>query len=160
MCLYGGGFLSFFLSSWSCRSSFSACSSRNRTAASSKAEEGRQKSAITNTNHDIKPIKGQILLLPTFFIGRINPFPHLFLAVGVHVHVREDSGLVGPQVVVGAEEMNGELADIMPHSLDVFWDCFGMADLCRPPPYGAENGRIKDLMTCVWLFRFKRLCGS
>jgi len=44
MCLYGGGFLSFFLSSWSCRSSFSACSSRNRTAASSKAEEREHRS--------------------------------------------------------------------------------------------------------------------
>jgi len=42
MCLYGGGFLSFFLSSWSCRSSFSACSSRNRTAASSKADKHHQ----------------------------------------------------------------------------------------------------------------------
>lgn len=38
ICLYGGGFLSFRRSSWSCRSSFSACSSLNLSAASSKAK--------------------------------------------------------------------------------------------------------------------------
>lgn len=38
MCLYGGGFLSFFLSSWSCLISFSACSSLNRSAASVRAK--------------------------------------------------------------------------------------------------------------------------
>ncbi len=37
MCLYGGGFLSFFLSSWSCFISFSAWSSLKRSAASVRA---------------------------------------------------------------------------------------------------------------------------
>lgn len=72
--------------------------------------------------------------LDTFLVGGIDTFPHLFFAVGIHIHIRENSGLVGPQVVVGAEEMNGELPDVVPHSLNVFWDCFGVADLCWPPP--------------------------
>lgn len=37
MCLYGGGFLSFFLSSWSCLISFSIWSSLNLSAASVRA---------------------------------------------------------------------------------------------------------------------------
>lgn len=44
MCLYGGGFLSFFLSSWSRLISFSACSSRNLSAASFKAEKKKKHS--------------------------------------------------------------------------------------------------------------------
>lgn len=72
--------------------------------------------------------------LDTFLVGGIDTFPHLFFAVGIHIHIRENSGLVGPQVVVGAEEMNGELPDVVPHSLNVLWDCFGVADLCWPPP--------------------------
>lgn len=72
--------------------------------------------------------------LATFLVGGIDTFPHLFLAVGIHIHVGEDPGLVGPQVVVGAKKVNGKLPDIVPHPLDVLWYGFGMADLCWPPP--------------------------
>lgn len=80
--------------------------------------------------------------LGTFLVGGINTFPHLFFAVGVHIHIREDPGLVGPQVVVGAKKVNGKLPDIVPHPLDVLWDSFGMADLCWPPPL--QNRRRKN----------------
>ena len=73
-------------------------------------------------------------LLRTFLVCGINTFSHLFFAVGIHVHVREDPGLVGPQVVIGAKEVNGKLADIVPHPLDVLGNGFGMADFCWPPP--------------------------
>lgn len=46
--------------------------------------------------------------------------------------------------------MNRELPDIMPHPLNVVWDCFGMADLCWPPP--AQRGRqaqIKQTHTTI-----------
>lgn len=133
ICLYGGGFLSFFLSSWSCRSSFSAWSSRNRTAASSRAEEGDQQSDIvtgTNWRHNQQHKN----TLDTLLVGGIDTFPHLLFAVGIHIHIREDPGLVGPQVVVGAKEVDGKFPDVVPHPLDVLWDGFGMADLRWPPP--------------------------
>lgn len=76
----------------------------------------------------------------TFLIGGINSFPHLFFAVGIHIHIREDPGLVGPQIVVGAKEVNRKLPDIVPHPLDVLWDSFGMADLCWPPPLQSRRG--------------------
>lgn len=82
------------------------------------------------------------LLLLTFLVGRVHTFAHLLLAVGVHVHVGEDPGLVGPQVVVGAEEVDGKLSHVVPHPLDVVWDGFGMADLCWPPP--SPNGRKEN----------------
>lgn len=176
MCLYGGGFLSFFLSSWSCRSSFSACSSRNRTAASSKAEEGNQKSqnvVITMKNSKWLSIsvsvKEATLLNPlgTFLVGGINTFPHLFFAVGVHIHIREDPGLVGPQVVVGAKKVNGKLPDIVSHPLDVLWDSFGMADLCWPPPLQSRRRKntegkdlSKSLQICVCVGCFETLDKS
>lgn len=78
--------------------------------------------------------------LATFLVSGIDTFPHLLLAVGVHVHIREDPGLVGPQVVVGAKEVNGKLPDIVPHPLDVLRDGFGMADLCWPPPSRRKRG--------------------
>lgn len=58
----------------------------------------------------------------------------LVLAASVAFHVRENSALVGPEVVPGAEEEDGELADLMPKVLDVGGDVSGMVDLCRPPP--------------------------
>lgn len=79
-------------------------------------------------------ITAVLKLLRTFLVCGINTFSHLFFAVGIHVHVREDPGLVGPQVVIGAKEVNGKLADIVPHPLDVLGDGFGMADFCWPPP--------------------------
>lgn len=75
----------------------------------------------------------------TFLVSCIDAFAHLLFAVCVDVHVGEDAGLVGPQVIVGAEEVDGELAHVVPHALDVFWDGFGMADLCWPPPRVREQ---------------------
>lgn len=77
----------------------------------------------------------------TFLVGGIDTFSHLLFAVGVHIHIREDPGLVGPQVVVGAEEVNRKLPDIVPHPSDVVWDGFGMADLCWPPSSYSRRAR-------------------
>lgn len=93
------------------------------------------------------------IMLDTFLVGGINTFPHLFFAVGIHIHIREDSSLVGPQVVVGAKEVNGELPDIVPHPLDVLWDCLGMADLCGPPPLQSRRGTKQQRLTAqqsIW----------
>lgn len=70
----------------------------------------------------------------TFLVCCINTLSHLFFAVRINIHVWEDPCLVGPQVVVGAKEVDWELPDIVPHPLDVLWDGFGMANLRRPPP--------------------------
>lgn len=79
--------------------------------------------------------------LLTFLVGSIDTFSHLFFAVGVHVHVRKDPGLVGPQIVIGAEEVDRKLSNVVSHPLDIIWDGFGMADLCWPPPL--QNRREK-----------------
>ena len=70
----------------------------------------------------------------TFLIDGVDSFAHLFPAVGVHVHVGEHPGLVGPQVVVGTEEVDRELPDVVPHPEDVLRDRPGVTDLRRPPP--------------------------
>lgn len=77
----------------------------------------------------------------TFLIDGVDTLPHLLLAVCVHIHIWEDPGLVGPHIVVGAKEVNGELSDIMPHPLDVLWDGFRVADLRWPPPGWTGEGR-------------------
>lgn len=81
----------------------------------------------------------------TFLVGGIDTFSHLFFAVGVHVHVRKDPGLVGPQIVVGAEEVNWKLSNIVSHPLDIIWDRFGMADLCWPPPLQKKHSSGAEL---------------
>lgn len=65
----------------------------------------------------------------------------LVLAASVALHVGEDSTLVGPEVVPGAEEENWELPDLVPQVLDVGGDVPGVVDLCRPPPEGAVEER-------------------
>lgn len=41
---------------------------------------------------------------------------------------------MGPEVVPGTKEEDGELSDLVPQVLDVGGDVPGMVDLCRPPP--------------------------
>lgn len=47
---------------------------------------------------------------------------------------------MGPEVISGAEEEDGELSDLVSEVLDVERDVFGVLDLCGPPP-GGEGGR-------------------
>lgn len=68
----------------------------------------------------------------------------LVLAASVSLHVGEDSTLVGPEVVPGAEEENWELPDLVAQVLDVGGDVPGVVDLCRPPPEGAVEERRKS----------------
>lgn len=63
----------------------------------------------------------------------------LVLAASVSLHVGEDSTLVGPEVVSGAEEKDRELPNLVPQVLDVGGDVPGVVDLCRPPPEGAQE---------------------
>lgn len=58
----------------------------------------------------------------------------LVLAASVSLHVWKHSALVGPEVVPGTKEEDGELSDLVPQVLDVGGDVPGMVDLCRPPP--------------------------
>lgn len=55
------------------------------------------------------------------------------LAASVPLHVRKHSALVSPEIVLRAEEEDGELSDLMPKVLDVGGDVSGVVDLCRPP---------------------------
>lgn len=57
----------------------------------------------------------------------------LVLAASVSLHVRKHSALVSPEIVLRAEEEDGELSDLMPKVLDVGGDVSGVVDLCRPP---------------------------
>lgn len=73
----------------------------------------------------------------------------------VVLHVGEDAALVDPVVVVGAEEEDGEVADVVAKALDVRRDQARVADLCRPPP-ARERDRVqggeKNNPTCVILY--------
>lgn len=68
----------------------------------------------------------------------------LVLAASVSLHVGEDSTLVGPEVVSGAEEEDRELPNLVPQVLDVGGDVPGVVDLCRPPPEGAHGGARRN----------------
>lgn len=57
---------------------------------------------------------------------------------------------MGPEVVPGAEEEDGELSNLVSQVLDVGGDVSGVLDLCRPPPED-ENGRQK--VGVVWTAR-------
>lgn len=70
----------------------------------------------------------------TFLVYAIHALPHLVFAADITFHVREDTGLVGPQVILGAEEQHRELTDVMFHFLDVDRNCPRMANLSWPPP--------------------------
>lgn len=45
---------------------------------------------------------------------------------------------MSPEVVLGAEEEDWELSDLVAKVLDVGGDVSGVVDLCRPPP---EEGK-------------------
>lgn len=57
----------------------------------------------------------------------------LVLATPVSLDVGKHSALVSPEVILGTEEVNGELSDLVAKVLDVCRDVSGMVDLCRPP---------------------------
>lgn len=69
----------------------------------------------------------------TFLIGRVNSLSHFLFTVGITLHVRKNTGLVSPQVVIRAKEKNRELSDIMSHAYDILGNVFGIANLCWPP---------------------------
>ncbi|KAL4660044.1 ras-related protein Rab-24 [Arapaima gigas] len=52
----------------------------------------------------------------------------------VTLHVWKHTGLIRPEIIIGAKEVHWKLPDIMFHALDVGWNVFGVADLSRPPP--------------------------
>lgn len=58
----------------------------------------------------------------------------LVLAASVSLHVGKHAALVGPEVVPGPEEEDGELSDLVSQVLDVGGDVSGMVDLRGPPP--------------------------
>lgn len=97
--------------------------------------------------------------IPTFLVCCINTLSHLFFAVCVNIHVREDPGLVGPQVVVGAKEMDWKFPHIVPHPLDVIRDGFRMANLRRPPPKVKNHMKGRTLNTFLKFVCFM-LCSS
>lgn len=93
---------------------------------------------LTKLLFGLKLPKPLSCLLQSFLISSVDSFAHLLFAVGVHVHIREDSGLVRPQVVVRPEKVNRELPHVVSHSLDVLRDGFRMTDFRRPPPVAAH----------------------
>lgn len=70
----------------------------------------------------------------TFLVYAIHTLSHLVFAADITFHVREYTGLVGPQVILGAKEQHRELANVMFHFLDVDRNCPRMANLSWPPP--------------------------
>ena len=58
----------------------------------------------------------------------------LVAAAAVPLHVGEHPALVGPEEVLGAEEEDGELSDLVAQVLDVGGHRAGVSDLRRPPP--------------------------
>lgn len=69
----------------------------------------------------------------TFFERLANA--HLALCkVLVALHVGEDAAPADPVVVMGAEEKDGELTNVMLQCLNVERDKAGITDFCGPPP--------------------------
>lgn len=62
----------------------------------------------------------------------------------VILHVGEDAALVDPVVVVGAEEEDREVADIVAKALNVWWHQARVADLCWPPPAAERDIVYKE----------------
>lgn len=58
----------------------------------------------------------------------------------VILHIREDAALVDPVVIVGAEEEDWEVTDIMTQALNVGRHQARVADLRWPPP--VRNGDV------------------
>lgn len=63
------------------------------------------------------------------------------LAASVSLHVGKHSALVRPEVILGAEEEDGKLSDLVAKVLDVGGDVARVVDLCRPPPEEEEEER-------------------
>lgn len=83
----------------------------------------------------------------------LEDFPNagpLVLAAAVSLHVGKHSTLVGPEVVPGAEEEDGELSNLMSQVLDVGGDVSGVVDLCRPP---SEDEHRRQKVGVMWTVR-------
>lgn len=63
----------------------------------------------------------------------------LVLAASVSLHVRKHPALVSPEVILGAEEEDRELSDLVSKVLDVGGDASGVVDLCGPPSEERER---------------------
>lgn len=132
MNLYGGGFR---LYCWASFFSLFILISLNRASASNKAEDTQnpQRQPKIGSLSKQSPPLWERLKVGTVLEDFADAGP-LVLAASVSLHVRKDSALVGPEVVPGTKEEDGELPDLVPKVLDVGGDVPGMVDLCRPPP--------------------------
>lgn len=81
----------------------------------------------------------------TIFEDFPDPLDGLVSTSPVPFHVGEDASLMGPVVVFGAKEEDGELSNLVLHFLDVWGDVFGMADFGRPPPATGRAQREEDI---------------
>lgn len=63
----------------------------------------------------------------------------LVFAAPVSLHVGKHPALVGPEIILGAKEEDGELSDLVAKVLDVGGDVSRVVDLCRPPPDEEEE---------------------
>lgn len=57
----------------------------------------------------------------------------LVFAASVSFHVGKHSTLVCPEIILGAEEEDRKLSDLVAKVLDVGGDVSRMVDFCRPP---------------------------
>lgn len=87
----------------------------------------------------------------TFPVNGVDPLSHFVFIVGVSFHVREDPGLVRPQVVVGTEEKDRKLADVVPHPQDIFRNVLRVADFSGPPSDGAIKIKFIYIYSCILL---------
>jgi len=72
------------------------------------------------------------------------------LAASVSLHVRKHSALVSPEVVLGAEEEDRELSDLVAKVLDVGGDVSGVVDLCRPPSEADQKKKKRCESRSQW----------
>lgn len=71
----------------------------------------------------------------------------LVFATSVTFHIGKHSTLVGPEVILGAEEEHGELSDLMFEVLDVCGDVLRVVDLCWPPSNQTNVKRNRSSFT-------------
>lgn len=77
-------------------------------------------------------------LLRTFLEGLVDadlPLCEVFVAL----HIGEHTALVDPVIVMGPEEENGEITNVVFQTLDVGRDQARITDLSRPPPTHSET---------------------
>lgn len=75
-----------------------------------------------------------MVYLSTFLVDSICAFAHFLLVLGIALHVGKTACLVRPDVILGAEEVDGELADLVSHTSYFLRDVLGLSYLSWPPP--------------------------